>query len=71
MRLLIALLGAALCAGGLGACANDDPYVDPMYRLKRDLYHRNQRWDNTQERMRMRRKAQDERYGSWFDNVME
>lgn len=71
MRILIALLGAVLCAGGLSSCAKDEPYVDPNYRLKRDLYHRNKRWDNTQDRMRMRRQAQDERYSSWFNNVME
>ncbi|MFZ9931761.1 MAG: hypothetical protein ACO3J2_09985 [Chthoniobacterales bacterium] len=63
------LLFAALAAS-CGGCASD-PYEDPTYRLQRDLYQRNQRWDAYQNRQAMRREAQDERYQAWFNSVME
>lgn len=65
-----ALLLAALAAG-LAGCANQDPYQDPDYVLQRNLYHRNQKWDAYQNRQYMRREAQDDRYESWFNAVME
>jgi hypothetical protein len=52
-------------------CANKDSYEDPNYTLQRNLTERNQRWDNMQKRMGMRRNAQDERYQSWFNSVMQ
>lgn len=52
-------------------CANQDPYQDPNYVLKRDLYHRNKKWDAYQNRQYLRRQAQDGRYQAWFNSVME
>jgi outer membrane lipoprotein SlyB len=66
-----ALLLAALTAVVLSGCANRDPYQDPMYTLQRDLYHRNQKWDQAMERTYMRNQARDQRYNSWFNAVME
>jgi hypothetical protein len=65
-----ALLLFALAVASAG-CANQDPYQDPTYTLQRDLYHRNQKWDAFQNRQSLRRQAQDQRYESWFNNVME
>jgi hypothetical protein len=65
-----ALLLFALAVATAG-CANQDPYQDPTYTLQRDLYHRNQKWDAFQNRQFLRRQAQDQRYESWFNNVME
>jgi hypothetical protein len=61
---------AVLAVGSVG-CANQDPYQDPTYVLQRDLYHRNQKWDAYQNRQYLRRQAQDQRYGAWFNSVME
>lgn len=61
---------AVLAVGSVG-CANQDPYQDPTYVLQRDLYQRNQKWDAYQNRQYMRRQAQDQRYGAWFNSVME
>ena len=69
MRLLLALLVAAASVLFTG-CANDD-YVDPTYRLQRNLYNRNQKWDNFENRQAMRRRAQDDRYQAWFNSVMQ
>ena len=63
------LLLAALAVGSAG-CASD-PYQDPTYTLQRDLYNRNQKWDNFQNRQSLRRQAQDDRYQAWFNSVME
>ena len=63
------LLLAALAAGSFG-CAGD-PYQDPTYTLQRDLYNRNQKYDAYQNRMFLRRQAQDDRYQAWFNSVME
>ena len=63
------LLLAALAVGSVG-CASD-PYQDPTYTLQRDLYNRNQKWDNLQNRQSLRRQAQDDRYQAWFNSVME
>lgn len=60
----------ALAATMLG-CASKDPYQDPNYVLKRDLYHRNKKWDSYQNRQYLRRQAQDGRYQAWFNSVME
>lgn len=65
-RTALLLAAAAL----LGACAND-PYQDSMYTLKRNLRHRNQRWDKFQDRQAMRREARDDRYDAWFNSVMQ
>ena len=65
-----ALLLLALAVASAG-CANQDPYQDPTYTLQRDLYHRNQKWDAFQNRQSLRRQAQDQRYESWFNSVME
>ena len=65
-----ALLLWALAVASAG-CANQDPYQDPTYTLQRDLYHRNQKWDTLQNRQSLRRQAQDQRYESWFNNVMQ
>ena len=65
-----ALLLLALAVASAG-CANQDPYQDPTYTLQRDLYHRNQKWDAFQNRQSLRRQAQDQRYESWFNNVMQ
>jgi outer membrane lipoprotein SlyB len=65
-----ALLLFALAVASAG-CANQDPYQDPTYTLQRDLYHRNQKWDTLQNRQSLRRQAQDQRYESWFNNVMQ
>ena len=65
-----ALLLFALAVASAG-CANQDPYQDPTYTLQRDLYHRNQKWDAFQNRQYLRRQAQDQRYESWFNSVME
>lgn len=65
-----ALLLLALAVASAG-CANQDPYQDPTYTLQRDLYHRNQKWDTLQDRQSLRRQAQDQRYESWFNNVMQ
>lgn len=66
-----ALLLAVLSATALLGCANQDPYQDPMYTLQRDLYHRNQQWDTAMQRAGMRNEARDQRYGSWFNAVMD
>lgn len=63
------LLLAALAAGSFG-CASD-PYQDQTYTLQRNLYNRDQRWDNYQNRQFLRRQAQDDRYQAWFNSVME
>lgn len=60
----------AISAAALG-CANQDAYQDPTYVLKRDLYHRNQKWDSYQNRQYLRRQARDDRYEAWFNSVME
>jgi hypothetical protein len=65
-----ALLLVALALGSLG-CAKKYPYQDQNYTLQRNLYHRNQNWDAYQNRQYLRRQAQDERYQSWFNSVME
>ncbi len=65
-----ALLLVALAVASAG-CANQDSYQDPTYTLQRDLYHRNQKWDALQNRQSLRRQAQDQRYESWFNNVMQ
>ena len=67
MKALLLLAFAVTSAG----CANRDPYQDPTYALQRDLYHRNQKWDAFQNRQFLRRQAQDQRYESWFNSVME
>ena len=67
MKVLLLFALAVASAG----CANQDPYQDPTYTLQRDLYHRNQKWDAFQNRQSLRRQAQDQRYESWFNNVME
>jgi len=69
MRSLLALL-CALPAVFLTGCANDD-YVDPTYRLQRNLYNRNQKFENFENRQAMRRRAQDDRYQAWFNSVMQ
>lgn len=71
MKLLTILMTAVVAVATLVGCAKDDSYVDPNYALQRDLYQRNQRWDDRQNRMRMRRQAQDDRYQAWFNSVME
>jgi hypothetical protein len=63
------LLLAALAVGSVG-CASD-PYQDPTYTLQRNLYNRNQKWDQYQNRQALRRQAQDDRYQAWFNSVME
>ena len=63
------LLLAALAVGSVGCTS--DPYQDPTYTLQRDLYNRNQKWDNFQNRQSLRRQAQDDRYQAWFNSVME
>ncbi len=67
MKVLLLFALAVASAG----CANQDPYQDPTYTLQRDLYHRNQKWDAFQNRQSLRRQAQDQRYESWFNSVME
>ena len=67
MKVLLLFALAVASAG----CANQDPYQDPTYTLQRDLYHRNQKWDTLQNRQSLRRQAQDQRYESWFNNVMQ
>lgn len=67
MKVLLLFALAVVSAG----CANQDPYQDPTYTLQRDLYHRNQKWDAFQNRQYLRRQAQDQRYESWFNSVME
>jgi hypothetical protein len=67
MKVLLLFALAVASAG----CANQDPYQDPTYTLQRDLYHRNQKWDAFQNRQSLRRQAQDQRYESWFNNVMQ
>lgn len=62
------LLAVALASVG---CANRDPYQDPTYTLQRDLYHRNQKWDQTMNNVYLRNQARDQRYDSWFNAVME
>jgi hypothetical protein len=69
MKFFLALL-CAVPATFLAGCANDD-YVDPTYRLQRNLYNRNQKWDAFQNRQFLRRQAQDDRYQAWFNSVME
>ena len=64
-----ALLLVALALGSL-SCASD-PYQDPTYTLQRNLYNRNQKWDQYQNRQYLRRQAADDRYQSWFNSVME
>ena len=63
------ILHTAFAVGCFG-CASD-PYDDPTYRLQRNLYDRNQRWDAYQNRQALRRQARDERYQAWFNSVME
>lgn len=63
------LLLAALAASSFG-CASD-PYQNPTYTLQRNLYNRNQKWDNFQNRQAMRRRAQDSRYQAWFNSIMQ
>lgn len=70
MKLLLSLLVPVLASCALTGCAND-PYRDPTYVLQRNLYHRNQKWDAYQNRQYLRRQAQDDRYESWFNSVME
>ena len=67
MKVLLLFALAVASAG----CANQDPYQDPTYTLQRDLYHRNQKWDAFQNRQSLRRQAQDQRYESWFNSVMQ
>jgi hypothetical protein len=69
MRLLLTILFAAP-AVFLSGCANDS-YDDPTYRLQRNLYERNQKWDNFTSRQAMRRNARDSRYQAWFNSVMQ
>lgn len=64
------LLLAALALGSAG-CANQDPYQDPTYALQRDLYHRNQKWDQAMNDVYLRNQARDQRYDAWFNAVME
>lgn len=68
----IAAASLALVASSLllGACAQD-PYQNTMYTLQRNLRHRNEKWDNFQQRQAMRRDARDDRYQAWFNNVMQ
>lgn len=42
-----------------------------MYTLQRDLYHRNQKWDQAMQRAYLRNQARDQRYDAWFNAVME
>ncbi|MBJ7258209.1 MAG: hypothetical protein JHD33_01620 [Chthoniobacterales bacterium] len=70
MRLILALLLSASAASLLSGCANDS-YDDPTYRLQRNLYNRNQNFDNLENRQGMRRRAQDSRYQAWFNSVMQ
>ena len=64
-----ALLLVALALGSRGFAS--DPYQDPTYTLQRNLYNRNQKWDQYQNRQYLRRQAADDRYQSWFNSVME
>ena len=70
MRFLLVLALAAPAAFSLTSCASD-PYDDPTYRLQRNLYNRNQKFDNFENRQAMRRRAQDDRYQAWFNSVMQ
>lgn len=70
MKLLLSLLVPVIAASILTGCAND-PYRDPTYALQRNLYDRNKKWDAYQNRQYLRRQAQDDRYESWFNSVME
>ncbi|MEY3480140.1 MAG: hypothetical protein RIQ71_915 [Verrucomicrobiota bacterium] len=63
------LLLAVVAAGSFGC--SSDPYQDPNYTLKRNLYNRNQKWDNFENRQAMRRRDQDSRYQAWFNSVMQ
>lgn len=65
------LLLAAFVVATLSGCANKDPYQDPTYTLQRNLYDRNQKWDQAMERKYMRNQARDQRYDAWFNAVME
>ncbi|MFZ4484199.1 MAG: hypothetical protein ACOYOL_09510 [Chthoniobacterales bacterium] len=71
MKPLVPILLAAMAAPIFSGCQSHDPYQDPMYTLQRDLRHRNESWDNRQERRSMRRDARDDRYQAWFNSVME
>lgn len=70
MRLLLVIALTAPVALALGGCASD-PYDDPTYRLQHNLYDRNQKFDNFENRQAMRRRAQDSRYQAWFNSVMQ
>lgn len=71
MKFIRSALAAAFLLPVFAGCASKEPYQDPMYRVQRDLRHRNQSWDSFQDRQRMRREARDSRYNAWFHNVME
>lgn len=71
MKPTLILAAAAIILSSWTGCANKDPYEDPNYVLQRNLQHRNQRWDDMQNRQRMRREARDERYQAWFNSVMQ
>lgn len=70
MKTLLFLALAAPVAFSLTGCASDS-YDDPTYRLQRNLYNRNQKFDNFENRQAMRRRAQDSRYQAWFNSVMQ
>ena len=70
MRFLLVLALAAPVVLSMTGCASD-PYDDPTYRLQRNLYNRNQKFDNFENRQAMRRRAQDDRYQAWFNSVMQ
>jgi len=70
MRFLLVLALTAPAAFSLTGCASD-PYDDPTYRLQRNLYNRNQKFENFENRQAMRRRAQDDRYQAWFNSVMQ
>jgi outer membrane murein-binding lipoprotein Lpp len=71
MKTLQVLLAAVIATGTFAGCANNDPYQDPPYTLQRNLYNRNQKWDQMMERKYMRNQARDQRYDAWFNAVME
>ena len=70
MKFLLLLALVAPAVFSLTGCANDS-YDDPTYRLQRNLYNRNQKFDNFENRQAMRRRAQDSRYQAWFNSVMQ
>lgn len=71
MKPPVALAAAAIVLSSWTGCANQESYEDPNYVLQRNLQQRNQRWDDMQNRQRMRREARDERYQSWFNSIMQ